>query len=59
MQWLLAALRSWPVGHDLLEELRAMPEWQQARVWGWVMESGELSGSGWRHAGPLPDGILS
>jgi hypothetical protein len=36
-----------------------MPEWQQARVWGWVMESDELSGSGWRHAGLLPDGILS
>jgi hypothetical protein len=58
MEWLLSALRSWPVGHELLEELRRLPEWDQAFRWGWVMSSGELTGSGWRHAGGLPGGIL-
>jgi hypothetical protein len=26
-----------------------MPEWDEAQRWGWVMEWGELTGSGWRH----------
>jgi hypothetical protein len=58
MEWLLSALRTWPVGAEVLDTLRATPEWAQARVWGWIMESGELTGSGWRHAGSLPGGIL-
>jgi hypothetical protein len=35
-----------------------MPEWSEARAWGWVMESGELTGTGARHAGGLSKGIL-
>jgi hypothetical protein len=35
-------------------ELRPKPEWGQARAWGWVMESGELTGTGWGHVKKLP-----
>lgn len=49
MATLLVALRSWP--HVDLEALRVMPEWKLARDWGWILESGELTESGARHAG--------
>jgi hypothetical protein len=26
-------------------KLRRLPEWEQARTWGWVMVSGELTGA--------------
>lgn len=58
MARLLSALRSWPVGPELLEELQAMPEWDQARAWGWIMRTGALTGTGARHAGPIPKGIV-
>jgi len=51
MSYLLDALRSWPFAPDVLGQLRAMPEWEQARSWGWVMESEELTCTGLRHAG--------
>jgi len=39
--------------------LRRTPEWIQARTCGWVMESGELTGTGSRHAeGQSPQGII-
>ena len=59
MAYLLEACRSWPVASHVLEELKGMPEWAQARAWGWVMESGELTGTGSRHAGEIPKGILT
>jgi hypothetical protein len=46
MAWLLAALRSWPAGPELLEDLRATQEWGQARARGRIMQSGELTGTG-------------
>jgi hypothetical protein len=49
MATLLVALRSWP--HVDLEALRAMPEWKLAQHLGWVVESGELTETGARHAG--------
>lgn len=56
MTALLAALSNYP---DVdVHRLRALPEWQDARSWGWVMESGELTGTGLRHAGEIPKGIL-
>jgi hypothetical protein len=58
MAWLLGALRSWPVSPELLEQLRATEEWGEARAWGWIMESGELTGTGHQHAGEQPRGIL-
>ncbi|MET0565164.1 MAG: hypothetical protein ABW021_01800 [Acidimicrobiia bacterium] len=58
MSYLLEACRSWPVSPEVLEELRATPEWDQARAWGWIMQSGELTGTGLRHAGDQPRGIL-
>ena len=58
MQYLLDALRSWPISPEVLEELRATHEWEEARAWGWIMESGELTGTGFRHAGDQPRGIL-
>ena len=58
MATLLVALRSWP--NVTFDELRAMPEWHQARQRGWILDSGELSVSGWRHAGgEIPTGIPS
>ena len=35
-----------------------MAEWDQARAWGWVMATGQLTGFGARHAGELPRGIV-
>jgi hypothetical protein len=58
MESLITALRAWPVSSGLLEQIRAMPEWEEARAWGWVIESGELTGTGHRHAGDQPRGIL-
>ena len=58
MGFLLAALRGYLVSTAVQEQLRAMPEWQQAREWGWIMRSGELTGTGHRHAGEQPRGIL-
>lgn len=40
------------------EDLRRRPEWAQARAWGWVMESGELTGTGLGHVRDLPGGIV-
>ncbi len=42
-----------------LEELRRWPEWAEATAWGWVMESGELTGTGLAHAGELPRGMVT
>ena len=47
-----------PRSDEDMVRLRRTPEWLQARAWGWVLESGELTGTGARHAGPLADGIL-
>lgn len=58
MAHLLEALRDYPVSTDVQEQLRAMPEWDQARAWGWIMRTGELTGTGHRHAGEQPRGIL-
>ena len=33
-------------------------EWDQALAWGWIMETGELTGSGLRHVKELPSGII-
>ena len=59
MARLLTALKAWPISPDLLQELRAMSEWEQARTWGWIMSSGELTGTGSRHAGDMLKGILT
>jgi hypothetical protein len=41
------------------DQYRDTPEWKNARAWGWVMESGELTGIGSRHIpGERPRGIL-
>jgi hypothetical protein len=51
---MLAALRR----DDPPDPYRDTEEWRLAREWGWVMETGDLTGTGRRHAGPLPRGIL-
>ena len=56
MRQLLEALTEWPDAD--IEDLRRRPEWEQARAWGWVMESGELTGTGLAHAYDLPRGIV-
>jgi hypothetical protein len=49
-------LADWP---DVeVEPFRTLPEWEQARAWGWVMESGELTGTGWAHVKELPGGLV-
>lgn len=57
MRELLEELRAWP--NVDLEQLQQRPEWIKALAWGWVMESGELTGTGLRHAGGLSRGIVS
>lgn len=58
MAGLLAALEAWPVSDDTLDRLRRLPEWDDACAWGWVMESGELTGTGLAHVHELPDGLV-
>jgi hypothetical protein len=54
---LLGVLQNWP---DVdVEKVRSLPEWDQARSWGWIMDSGELTGSGWRHLHVLPRGLVA
>ncbi len=56
MRQLLEALTAWPEVDT--EDLRRRPEWEQARAWGWVMESGELTGTGLARRGVTPwDGV--
>ena len=53
---LLDRLAVWP---DVdTAELRTRPEWDQAQAWGWIMESGELTGTGLAHVMELPGGIV-
>jgi hypothetical protein len=40
------------------EPYHGSAEWTDARAWGWVMESGEVTGTGIRHVHDLPTGIL-
>jgi hypothetical protein len=56
MSYLLEAARSYQISPGVLEGLRAMSEWDQARAWGWIVETGELTGTGSRHAGPARKG---
>ena len=53
---LLERLAAWP---DVdTDELRGRPEWEQARLWGWIMESEELTGTGMAHRHELPGGLV-
>ena len=53
---LLAQLEDWP---DVdIDSLRRRPEWEHVRAWGWVMESGELTGTGLAHVHELPGGLV-
>jgi hypothetical protein len=56
MAELLEALTAWP---NVDFGLRRGPEWEQARAWGWIMESGELTGTGLGHLKELPRGIVA
>jgi hypothetical protein len=56
MRSLLDALRSWPEVN--VDAWRETPEWADARRWGWVMESGELTGTGLGHVKELPGGLV-
>lgn len=57
MRELLEALTTWPEVDT--DDLRRRPAWDQARAWGWIMESGALTGTGLAHARELPQGIIS
>lgn len=56
MAHLLEACRSWPLSPEVLNQLQGMPEWEEARAWGWIMRTGRLTGTGSRHAGIIPKG---
>ena len=58
MAYLLEACRTWPISPEVLDKLLAMPEWEQAQAWGWIMQTGRLTGTGARHAGGLSKGIV-
>ena len=58
MGFLLEALCGYPVSADVQEQLRAMPEWEHPREWVWILRTGELTGTGHRHTGEQPRGIL-
>jgi hypothetical protein len=58
MAYLLKVCRSWPLVPEVLEQFQGTPEWDEARAWGWIMQTGRLTGMGARHAGPLPKGIV-
>jgi hypothetical protein len=59
MAELLEAMRAWPVPDEVLEYWRDSETWLTAIEWGWMMESGALTGMGLRHADPNPPrGIL-
>ncbi len=58
MAELLEHLSGYPLSEEAMVRVRRTPEWLQARTWGWVMESGELTGTGHRHAHDPPTGIL-
>ena len=53
---LLETLADWPDVN--IDELGGWPEWDKARAWGWVMESGELTGTGLAHVKELPGGLV-
>jgi hypothetical protein len=46
MAWLLETLRDFPLTAEQVGRLRGTPEWSDAADWGWVTESGEISGAG-------------
>lgn len=52
----LAVLTQWP--DEDTDALRELPEWEQDRALGWVMESGELTGTGAGHAHRITDNPL-
>ena len=56
MRRLLEQLTDYP--NVDIEPLQGLSEWEQARAWGWVMPSGELTGAGLRHLHDLPRGLL-
>ena len=57
MRQLLKQLADYP--NVDIEPLQCLREWEQARSWGWVMTSGELTGTGLGHVKELPGGIVS
>ena len=58
MACLLEACRSWPLSSEAFDQLQAMPEWDEAQAWGLIMQTGRLTGTGSRHTGDLPKGIV-
>lgn len=59
MAELLEAMLSSPVTPEVLDYWRDSEPWLTAIEWGWLMPTGQLTGSGARHADPNPPrGIL-
>ena len=58
MGFLLEALRGYPVSTDVQEQLRATPEWEQARGVGLDHAHRGTDWNGHRHAVEQPRGII-
>jgi hypothetical protein len=56
---LFETCRAWPLGMDVLDELRTMPEWQEACLNGWLTERGELTATGRRQLGGRARGTIA
>jgi len=39
MAYLLEACRTWPLSPEVFDQLQGMPQWEQARAWGWIMQT--------------------
>jgi hypothetical protein len=47
-----------PLSPEVLDQIQATPEWDEARAWGWIMRARELTGTGHQHAGSISTGIV-
>jgi len=57
LSYVFEACRTWPLSPDVLDQLRGMPEWGRGKP-GLDHATGQLTGTGSRHAGILPKGKL-
>ena len=54
----MAAMLETLANDEPSDHYQRTPHWEDARAWGWIMESGRLTGTGSRHADELPRGIV-
>jgi hypothetical protein len=45
--------------HEPTDQFRGTHEWENARAWGWIVDSGELTEAGHEHTGGRGDSVVS